>query len=86
MTSARLLDTALRAAAALRLGAWRGLALLAVLAALWPSVARAEVELSLSLGAREVAVGESVQVRFEAMSTEIYEFFERCFADRFKRR
>lgn len=30
--------------------------------------------------------GESIALQFEAMSTEIYEFFERCFADRFKRR
>lgn len=37
---------------------------------LWPCGARAEVELSLSLGAREVAVGEAVQVRFDAMSDD----------------
>jgi hypothetical protein len=30
--------------------------------------------------------GESIALQFEALSTEIYEFFERCFADRFKRR
>lgn len=35
-----------------------------------PSSARAEVQLSLSVGAREVNVGEAVQVRLEAMSDE----------------
>jgi hypothetical protein len=30
--------------------------------------------------------GESIALQFEAMSPAIYEFFERCFADRFKRR
>ncbi len=30
--------------------------------------------------------GETIALQFEAMSPEIYEFFERCFADRFKRR
>jgi hypothetical protein len=30
--------------------------------------------------------GESIGLQFEAMSPSIYEFFERCFADRFKRR
>jgi len=38
--------------------------------ALCPRTARAEVELSLSLGAREVALGEAVQVKLEAMSTD----------------
>jgi hypothetical protein len=33
-----------------------------------------------------VVTAESIALQFEAMSTEIYEFFERCFADRFKRR
>jgi hypothetical protein len=33
-----------------------------------------------------VVPGESIALQFEAMSPEIYEFFERCFADRFKRR
>jgi hypothetical protein len=33
-----------------------------------------------------VVPGESVALQFEAMSPEIYEFFERCFADRFRRR
>jgi hypothetical protein len=36
----------------------------------WPGSARAEVDLSLSVGAREVAVGEAVQVRLEAMSDD----------------
>jgi hypothetical protein len=40
------------------------------LSLLWPRAALAEVELSLSLGAREVAVGESVQLRLEAMSDD----------------
>jgi hypothetical protein len=33
-----------------------------------------------------VVPSESIALQFEAMSPEIYEFFERCFADRFKRR
>jgi hypothetical protein len=40
------------------------------LSLLWPRDAFAQVDLSLSLGAREVAVGESVQLRLEAMSTD----------------
>lgn len=36
----------------------------------WPRVALAQVELSVSLGAREVAVGEAVQLRLDAMSTD----------------
>jgi hypothetical protein len=50
---------------------WRCLvALLPIAFALWPRAARAEIELSLSLGAREVAVGEAVQVKLDAMSTD----------------
>lgn len=49
---------------------YRIAALLAVLLSLWPRAARAEIELSLSIGAREVAVGEAVQVRLDAMSTD----------------
>jgi hypothetical protein len=37
---------------------------------LWPRSASAQVDLSLSIGAREVAVGESVQVRLDAMSSD----------------
>ena len=37
-------------------------------------------------GYRGVITAQSIALQFEAMSTEIYEFFERCFADRFKRR
>jgi hypothetical protein len=36
----------------------------------WTSSARADVDLSLSVGAREVAVGEAVQIRLEAMSDD----------------
>jgi oxygen tolerance protein BatD len=43
---------------------------LAVLLLLWSRSAAAQVDLSLSLGAREVAVGESVQVRLDAMSDD----------------
>jgi len=57
----------LRLVRALRLSALLGVALLL---ALWPRAARADVELSLSLGAREVAVGEAVQVRLDAMSAD----------------
>lgn len=48
----------------------RLIALLALALGLWPRAARAEVELSLSLGAREVAVGEAVQLKLDAMSTD----------------
>jgi hypothetical protein len=44
--------------------------LVGVLLAAWPGVALAQVELSLSIGAREVAVGEAVTVRLEAMSAD----------------
>jgi hypothetical protein len=37
---------------------------------LWPRSALAQVELSLTLGAREVAVGEAVQLRLEALSSD----------------
>lgn len=33
-----------------------------------------------------VIPSESIALQYEAMNTAIYEFFERCFADRFKRR
>ncbi|HWO14782.1 MAG TPA: BatD family protein [Polyangiaceae bacterium] len=46
------------------------LALLAALLLLAPRLAQAEVELSLSLGAREVGVGEAVQVRLDALSDD----------------
>jgi hypothetical protein len=48
-----------------RLVGWIG-----VLLALWPGAARAQVELSLSIGAREVAVGEAVTLRLDAMSVD----------------
>jgi hypothetical protein len=41
-----------------------------VLCAVWPAAAAAQVELSLSLGAREIGVGEAVQVRLDAMSED----------------
>jgi hypothetical protein len=44
--------------------------LVGVLLLSWSRVAFAQVELSVSLGAREVAVGEAVQVRLDAMSTD----------------
>jgi hypothetical protein len=54
----------------MNLGVARLLPCLAALLLLWPSSAAAQVDLSLSLGAREVAVGESVQVRLDAMSSD----------------
>jgi len=41
-----------------------------ILCAGWPHAAAAEVDIALSLGAREVAVGEAVQVKLEAMSDD----------------
>jgi hypothetical protein len=44
--------------------------LLAALMLLLPGRARADVELTLNLGAREIAVGEAVQVRLDALSDD----------------
>ncbi|HTV26145.1 MAG TPA: BatD family protein, partial [Polyangiaceae bacterium] len=54
----------------MRLALFAFAAWLVLLVGLWPRAARAEVEVSLSLGAREVAVGEAVQVRLDAMSDD----------------
>jgi BatD DUF11 like domain len=48
----------------------RLVSLLLGLSLLWPRAALAQVDLTLSIGAREVAVGEAVQLRLEAMSTD----------------
>ena len=46
----------------------------------------AEFRMKIAVKVIRVVPGESIALQFEAMSPEIYEFFERCFADRFKRR
>ena len=46
----------------------------------------AEFRMKIAVKVIRVVQGESIALQFEAMSPEIYEFFERCFADRFKRR
>ena len=46
----------------------------------------AEFRMRIAVNVIRVVPSESIALQFEAMSTEIYEFFERCFADRFKRR
>ena len=46
----------------------------------------AEFRMRIAVKVIRVVPGESIALQFEAMSPEIYEFFERCFADRFKRR
>jgi hypothetical protein len=48
--------------------------------------ANADFRMTIAVKVIRVIPGESIALQFEAMSTEIYEFFERCFADRFKRR
>jgi uncharacterized protein (DUF58 family) len=54
----------------MKLSLARLVGLIGVLLASWPGAALAQVELSLSIGAREVAVGEAVTVRLEAMSAD----------------
>jgi hypothetical protein len=46
----------------------------------------ADFRMRIAVKVIRAVTGESIALQFEAMSTEIYEFFERCFADRFKRR
>ena len=46
----------------------------------------ADFRMKISVKVIRVVQGESIALQFEQMSTAIYEFFERCFADRFKRR
>jgi hypothetical protein len=46
----------------------------------------ADFRMRIAVKVIRVVPGESIALQFEAMSPEIYEFFERCFADRFKRR
>lgn len=46
----------------------------------------AEFRMRIAVKVIRVIAGESIALQFDAMSPEIYEFFERCFADRFKRR
>ncbi len=46
----------------------------------------ADFRMKIRVKVIRVVIAESIALQFEAMSTEIYEFFERCFADRFKRR
>ena len=46
----------------------------------------AEFRMKIAVKVIRAVSGESIALQFEAMSPEIYEFFERCFADRFKRR
>ncbi len=46
----------------------------------------ADFRMRIAVKVIRVVPGESIALQFDAMSPEIYEFFERCFADRFKRR
>jgi hypothetical protein len=46
----------------------------------------ADFRMRIAVKVIRVVPGESIALQFEAMDTAIYEFFERCFADRFKRR
>jgi hypothetical protein len=46
----------------------------------------ADFRMRIAVKVIRVVTAESIALQFEAMSTEIYEFFERCFANRFKRR
>ena len=46
----------------------------------------ADFRMRINVNVIRVVPNESIALQFEAMSPEIYEFFERCFADRFKRR
>lgn len=48
--------------------------------------ANAAFRMRIAVKVIRVVPQESIALQFEAMSSEIYEFFERCFADRFKRR
>ena len=46
----------------------------------------ADFRMRIAVKVIRVITGQSIALQFEAMDTAIYEFFERCFADRFKRR
>ena len=46
----------------------------------------ADFRMRIAVKVIRVQPGETIALQFEAMSPEIYEFFERCFANRFKRR
>jgi hypothetical protein len=46
----------------------------------------ADFRMKIAVKVIRAVPGESIALQFEAMDTAIYEFFERCFADRFKRR
>src|SRR5690349_7630480 len=46
----------------------------------------AEFRMRIAVKVIRVVAGETIALQFDAMSPEIYEFFQRCFADRFKRR
>ena len=46
----------------------------------------ADFRMRIAVKVIRVIPGQSIALQFEAMDTAIYEFFERCFADRFKRR
>ncbi len=52
------------------LARWLSCAALLACALLWPSRAHAQLELQMSVSAREVAVGESFEVRLDAMSSD----------------
>lgn len=47
--------------------------------------ATADFRMKVNVQVIRVIPGESLAVQFEAMSPALYEFFERCFAARFKR-
>ncbi len=46
----------------------------------------ADFRMKITVKVIRAVSGESIALQFDALSPEIYEFFERCFADRFKRR
>ncbi|HET6160764.1 MAG TPA: PilZ domain-containing protein [Dongiaceae bacterium] len=46
----------------------------------------ADFRMRIAVKVIRVVPGESIALQFETLSPAIYEFFERCFADRFKRR
>lgn len=52
------------------LSCWMACAAVLACALLWPSRAHAQLELQMSVSAREVAVGESFEVRLDAMSSD----------------
>jgi hypothetical protein len=48
--------------------------------------ATADFRMKIAVKVIRVVPGESIALQFEALSPAIYEFFQRCFSDRFKRR